>query len=86
MYYPHIKLEVIYVIILKSSIIKELQDPKRILRTLTSLKAITPAGVLSPSDLLNLFYHGLSKQIVHAFVSQHWKQSRHLAFPRHKYI
>lgn len=29
----------------------------------------------------------VSKQIVvHAFVSQHWKQSRHLASSRHKYI
>lgn len=28
----------------------------------------------------------LPKQIVHAFVSQHWKQSRHLTSPRQKYI
>lgn len=28
----------------------------------------------------------VSKQIVHAFVSQHWKRSRHLASSRHKYI
>lgn len=47
--------------------------------------SLRPGLFLRPTFSIN-FITGISKQIVHAFVSQHWKQSRHLASPRHKYI